>query len=167
MAIRYDNQTTFQGYRHTILVCFAETGIERQTDGFTVVFLGFWKIAWPEAELVVIGLKVDWDVMQVDADTRFSQRFKYLKVGFADFIQLQANNVKMESRAGSRVLPRQGERQVLQQGLVTGNQFVPPLHESIQPRHLAYPKRSLNVSHAVVVTQLNLLVVPGASGLMM
>ena len=64
------------------------------------------------------------------------------------------------------MLPGSGDRQIGEKLVIAFGQLMTARHELIQAIHLAVAKSGLQLGHAVIEAQVDLLVVPGAVRLM-
>lgn len=124
------------------------------------------KVSVAKPKLSIVGLGMDRDVVELHANPRFSQLLKDLPMGELQPLQPQADNVEVKSRIGV-VAPVGGNQvKVGEKGVIALGKLMAAGDKVVEAAHLARPEGRLDVCHAVIEAQLDLLVVPGAVGLL-
>ena len=98
--------------------------------------------------------------MEVHSNARGAQPVEHLTMRSADLIQLQTDDIQVQTGVAVRMLPRRRHRQFCQQRVISRRNFVAPRHKCLQPLHLAQAERGMQIGHAIVETQIKLLIVP-------
>src|SRR4051794_34399709 len=70
----------------------------------------------------------------------------------------------METRVTVWVPPWCSDRRIKQCLIICPRNELPLVHKLVQPSHLTQPQSRMYVGHSIVVTKIDLLVVPGAIG---
>ena len=136
--------------------------IQRNADCARIIGFGGGEVADFEAEmLAVVGLGVDGDVVYVCTDAVLPQEVEHLAAGFAA-VGAHLHGIKMQGGAAFRMALRQDERQAGQQAVVSRGELVAAGDEFVDAGHLAHAEGGLQFGHAVVVAEVDLLVIPSA-----
>ncbi len=98
--------------------------------------------------------------MHVDANAGGAQGVENLAPAEPDLVSPQPNDVEVPRGIGVGVLPWTRQRQLCKQRVVTRRELTSSSHKGVEARHLAGPKRRLNVGHAVIEPEVDLLVEP-------
>src|SRR5262249_50277535 len=102
------------------------------------------------------------NIVEINTNAGFMQLFEYLALRFLYLIQSQANDIKMPTGLSTRILPRSGKGEMGQSFIVGTSNLPPAGHKGVDPFGLAETESRLNIGQAIVIAQLNLLIVPRA-----
>src|SRR6056297_3947078 len=131
-----------------------------------IIGFGLGAVPVAKAERAVIGLRVDRDVVDVHADPVLAQHVKEAQAqrGAIRQRRIKLHRIEMQRRALRRVTLLQAQGQVFKRLVISPGAVMALFDEAAQTLDLAGAKRGLQVRHAIVQAQVELLVIPGAVG---
>ena len=88
-------QYPVQGIDNLMLIGFIECGIHRQTYCLFVILLCVWTVTRIKAQLLVIWLPINRDVVEVDMNISRPQMLINLSLAYTPFILFDSDWVKM------------------------------------------------------------------------
>ena len=155
-------ESPLQCFHYFILFGFGQPEIQRDADCASVVGFGGREVARLKAEvLAVIRLGVHGNVVHIGADAVLPQEVEHLAACFAA-VGAHLRGIEVQGGAVLRVALRQNKRQVGKQAVVSRGQIVAAGEELVDAGHLAHSEGGLQFGHAVVVAEVDLLVIPSA-----
>ncbi len=109
---------------------------------------------------LVEGVSIHRDVVQIDRDPGGRKGAVDLALGFPGQVLADADRIQVIARQGRRGLPGQDDGQVRQCHIVSAGDLTADPDELLKAPQLTQSERSLEVGHAVVESEVDLLVVP-------
>src|ERR1700688_1968241 len=92
---------------HGVLLRVGQCGVKRYRDGARVVRFGVGELTAPEAKLAEVGMGVDRNIMDLNANAGGAQAGKGIGAGYAERRLVPADHIEMPRRRAVGIAPRQ------------------------------------------------------------
>src|SRR5213075_1262113 len=134
--------------------------VEGEADGLPSVPLSLRAQPGHESELPVIRLQMNRQVMYGRSNSLAAQEFQHLRVASTNFVGAQLDREQMVRGTIALLDHLESQRKAREQPAISLRQEIASLDIFIEPRELTDAQRRVEIGHAVVIAERELLVIP-------